>query len=444
MKEIYKFWWITLFVKLVLCSLVPLADDEAYYWVWSHYLQWSYFDHPPFISWIYWLGHAFEGFESAVRIPGVIIGHLSIAIWIAILKDHIDSKKLRLLFWCLTLAPITGVGSIIIVPDIPLLFFWSLSTLVFKKFIDSKNPGWLLPLGALLGLAFTSKYHAVLFLPLALVAMLWHRCFSKKVFLFMVLGLGLFFIFSFPVWYWNSQNDWISIKFQTNHGLGGQKWEAKWTYMYLIGQFFIIFPTFLYYCKRPLKNRELRWLYVFAVAPVVFFFLTSFKGKVEPNWPSIAYPAIISIGVMAARRLFAIKFTLWFWSAVSIIVVSQAIFQWLPPKYGNKLKTRELVRFNNIIKYIRSHPEMRPLYARSYQMASKLSFETQEPIFKLHTFNRIDFYDFIDQSKPIEKRYFVVTEHPDGLPLWPQQQGHKIIKTFRIDQKYDIKEVIEE
>ncbi len=37
-------------VRLVLCAILPLAPDEAYYWVWSRDLQGGYLDHPPMVA----------------------------------------------------------------------------------------------------------------------------------------------------------------------------------------------------------------------------------------------------------------------------------------------------------------------------------------------------------------------------------------------------------
>ncbi len=39
-------------VRLVMASLVPLTNDEAYYWEWSRRLAAGYFDHPPAIAWL--------------------------------------------------------------------------------------------------------------------------------------------------------------------------------------------------------------------------------------------------------------------------------------------------------------------------------------------------------------------------------------------------------
>jgi hypothetical protein len=37
-------------LRLLVAALVPLAPDEAYYWVWSRALQPGYLDHPPMVA----------------------------------------------------------------------------------------------------------------------------------------------------------------------------------------------------------------------------------------------------------------------------------------------------------------------------------------------------------------------------------------------------------
>jgi hypothetical protein len=38
-----------------------VAEDEAYYWVWSQHLAWGFFDHPPAIAAIIRMGTAVLG-----------------------------------------------------------------------------------------------------------------------------------------------------------------------------------------------------------------------------------------------------------------------------------------------------------------------------------------------------------------------------------------------
>ena len=48
-------------VYAALAGWAPLHDDELYYWCWSKELQLSYFDHPPLLGWLEWLGMQLVG-----------------------------------------------------------------------------------------------------------------------------------------------------------------------------------------------------------------------------------------------------------------------------------------------------------------------------------------------------------------------------------------------
>ena len=95
----HKVIWISLAVKLVLSTLLPLTSDEAYYWVWSHHMQWSYLDHPPVIAWLFWLTHPLENFGGACRWAGVVMSQLTLCVWLVILRSYLTEVQLRMWLW---------------------------------------------------------------------------------------------------------------------------------------------------------------------------------------------------------------------------------------------------------------------------------------------------------------------------------------------------------
>lgn len=433
MKHIYLIWIIALVVKLAIGAWLPLSADEAYYWVWGHHLQWSYYDHPPFTSWLFWLGQAFEGFGSAVRWPAIVVAHCTLLIWIEILKPLTDVHRIK---WWLILAltaPLLGPGSLIITPDIPLLFFWSLALLSFQKLLSTSKLHWAVFLGASLGLGFSSKYHIVLFVPFALLYLVWQRRSLVQVLTWMAIALPAFFAGSFPVWYWNFQNEFVSFAFQLNHGLGASSWRPKWTFGYVISQLALVFPTVVVMALRR-QNPSPLWLKIFAWAPLAFFFLTSFKGRVEANWPITAYPALLSVAVIGWKNWAWARITIGIWVAAFALVLSQVAIPWVPIK-DEDLRTHELRMYETLAQRV---DRFQPLYARTYQMASKLSFELKRPIYKLKGMNRVDFYDFRPESVPQASSYYVAVHKKESLPDWAKKEGHRIKDRISITDKYDV------
>src|SRR5688572_22072516 len=87
-------------------------------------------------------------------------------------------------------------------------------------------------------------------------------------------------VVSFPVWYW--ENDFASFRFQLQHGLGKKSFRPSWVYEYVFAQIALLFPFMVYWS---IKSRlALKWK-IAAWFPLGFFFLTSFRGYVEANWP---------------------------------------------------------------------------------------------------------------------------------------------------------------
>ena len=431
-------WWLLLFIKMVLAASLPLSNDEAYYWVWSHHLQLSYFDHPFMVALLFKMGHIFENFFHAARWPAVILSHLSLILWIDLLKPYMSNKQLNFWLILITLTPFTGIGSIIVTPDLPLTIFWTLGIwLTHKAFSQPKNL-YFACLGLIIGLGFSAKYHMALFVPFTMVALFFtkklHTLSLQRVFL----GVFFFLLGASPVFIWNYLNDFISFKFQLNHGLGQTSWTPMWTFTYIVGQLCLLFPTtFMLTYKRKDHNFTLTLLYFLGWLPLFFFLLTSFKGHVEANWPIIAYLPLLSLAVINNPNLKLLKINIVFFALLNIYAISDSLLAWTPQKL-RITKLHEYKQFSDIEKL---YTQYKPLYAHSFQMASQLSYRLREPIYKLHGVNRKDFYDFREESIPQTFRYFVVVVKGESLPTWAQKNKHTIIARHAVNNKYEILEV---
>lgn len=136
MNQIKKLFWISLAVKLLLAALLPLTNDEAYYWVWSQHLQLSYDDHPPFVAWLFWIGDHLPQIGTSVRWPGVLLAHGTLFVWLKILEPFLDVNQRREWMWLALLSPLMGGSAILVTPDLPLMFFYALSLAFSPKDAD--------------------------------------------------------------------------------------------------------------------------------------------------------------------------------------------------------------------------------------------------------------------------------------------------------------------
>ena len=428
MKRFWSLFWITLALKLIVGVVLPLTPDEAYYWRWSYHLDWSYFDHPINIALLYWFGRPFEFLGSAIRWPGIILGHISILAWLWALKDFFRSNREKEFFLLLSLiCPLTGLGSLLVTPDIPMMFFYALLVGAWWRWLQKPAISWAACIGIFLGLGFISKYLIVVFGLVALVQIIFlfrdrGLVFLKHLPLVIVLSL----LASSPFWIWNIQNDFISWHFQLDHGLGSSIWKPRWTWQYLGGLFLFLFPTTIYVSIKE-RLKESPYIGLFVWVPLAFFLFASFKGKVEANWPVMAVPPFLWLmTVWREKYPRMIMIPTYLWLFLTLTVVSAWFF--VPKETLAKTRMGELMLYEQLANEVK---DIKPLFGRTYQMASVLSFELKTPINKLKGYQRKDMYDFWPESDPGNEEFYIVLLNEDELPV-----GYNVISERKLQGPY--------
>lgn len=435
MKDLKKIWWLSLLVKLVLAALIPLSADEAYYWVWAQRPQLSYFDHPPLVSWLFIAGKYLEPFLNAVRWPAVLLGHGLLGIWFLILKDKLPPEKIRVWSWLVLFSPLLGFGSLIVTPDLPVMFFWSLALLLSLRALERQQLSMYLALGAVLGLGFCAKYHIVLFVPCLLVYLTlekrWKDVRWSGVGLTLLSGL----LFSSPVLIWNIQNGFASFEFQIKHGLQKSTYNPAWTITYILGQILILFPLMFWAALRAKVPRDMRWLIYFGWGPLLFFLFTSFRALVEANWPIIAYPSMLALALFHPKVQQWLKAYVIFFGLVTALVVASVF---VPAIRKLNYKIEEPYVFQELSAL--AH-EVQPLYASSYQMAASLWYFSKVPVFKLKDISRYDFFDTLAEAQPTGPKFYLVKREGNGLPAWVSEQQWQVKELRKISPDFVLLEI---
>jgi len=427
-----KIFWSSLLIKLAVAAFLPLTNDEAYYWVWSQHMQLSYYDHPPIVAWLFWLGDQLDVGLSSVRWPGVLLGHGTLGLWLLILRPILTDQQR--VYWLLLalLSPLVGGTNLVVTPDLPLLFFNALALFVFFQWKD--KGGWwrAFLLGLSVGLGFSSKYVMALF-PLSLLPLVFMSAPMRAMFLrhFVWLLLG-FALGTIPVWLWNVLHDFVSIRFQLEHGLGRPAWKPRWSIEYVWVQIGLIFPVILWAALKA-RRADMRLFHFMAWVPLAFFFVTTSRGYVEANWPIVAYPAIFVLAVShLPARLTQLRVTLATWS---VFLSALAFVILVQPAWSKAMKFREFHQYDAVLDTVR---DVHPLYARSYQMAARLQYELRRPIYKLRGMNRVDFYDFLEQSEPKEPMFYLLAEKRDLLPESFRERGFKIVERREVESGFEL------
>jgi 4-amino-4-deoxy-L-arabinose transferase-like glycosyltransferase len=310
-----------LVVRLVFAALLPLFPDETYYWDWSRHPASGYFDHPPTIAilirWGTSLAALFGGGPSslAVRFFPVIAGGIAtlFAVWIA--RRLGGGAAARTAAWAFSLMPLAATGLVLATPDAPLLaasaagLYCVIATIQAQRRSREATQYWCAA-GVALGIAFSSKYTSIL-LPFTVTAAvlarpsLRARLREPGPYLACILATLVFL----PVLYWNAKHDWISFRFQIEHGLGAPRGSAIKRELDLIGgQLGLVSPILFVLAahavwrtvRRPSDDARFT-LAIVAVGSWVFFAYSAMRRSVEPNWPAPSYiPGLALLAALAS------------------------------------------------------------------------------------------------------------------------------------------------
>lgn len=267
-------------LRLVLADRLGLAADEAYYWCWSQAPALGYFDHPPMVAWGIGLGTALLGdTELGVRAVGVLAqaGAYGLLLW------H-ERRSLLALF--LLGAPMLALGGTLATPDALLCAAWALGI-----FAAERRVFWLLGLAC--GVAMLCKLTGWLLWPA-----LWLAGDKRQRGLYGALGLALLLVS--PNLYWNATQDWVSWRFQLNHGLASEEGGGIAGFLkFWLGQAALVGPFAVAAAWAWLaggwRDRAPFWT---AALPFAAASVAAFRGPAELNW---AMPAWIAVGLGLSR-----------------------------------------------------------------------------------------------------------------------------------------------
>ncbi len=497
MSYYYKLFWlltaITTFLRLSIIGKLGLTVDEAHYWVYSKFLDLSYYDHPPMIGYIIKLFTDIFGInEFAVRLPSVIIFILTSWLFFICVKKIFSERVAFIGIVLINVLPVFSfLGAVVTIPDSPLSLFWLLSFYFFINIIETKEKKYWYFLGFTVGLAFLSKYTAVMIYPSIILFLLCakeHRFWflKKEPYFAMIISFAVFL----PVVIWNIQNNWASFGFQLQHGFGkslpsfsftlfGRSLAAQAGY---VSPFLFIFFLYVAYVliKDAFFQKQKDALFVASFSlPVLFFFnaIATFN-EILPHWPAMGYLILTMYAAYIINKFWdngkfrkIIYFSCGFALFLDLIVPIHCLYKFipiepfLPQKEAQKVEygipKAEIVDVSNdlfgwkelaseINKVYDAYPDNKKpfLFTHKSYLASQIYFYTPDK--RVYCFSgKIDAYDlwqrdisdlknkdglFITSNmfdfKNPEKVYpFSEFEQPIEVPVY---RNNKLVKKFWI------------
>lgn len=282
---------------------IDLIPDEAYYWGWSNFLSFGYYDHPPMVAIFIAIttsiaGDTEQGIRLAAILSGVGITIISYRLGSSLFQNPLVGLYSAIYF---NLILIFSLGSVIITPDTPLIFFFALSLLFIYRAVWESKPLYWYGAGFSIGGALLSKYNAALILPCLGLFFLFSKNYKnlwkqKEPYIAIAIAFACFL----PVVLWNAAHDWVSFRFQFFRGIQGPTINPIISFLEFLGAQALVITPFVFvaivivmtYCYRfweSEKDDKFLFLFVFSAPIFLFFLVFSFKTKIQGNWPVMAY-----------------------------------------------------------------------------------------------------------------------------------------------------------
>lgn len=391
----FRWMWFVLLgltiIRLWVAAYSPISPDEAYYWLWSKHLDYSFYDHPPMVAlWIKggcWLvGKTFLGVRFFAPFAA-LLG--SVFIFFATLDfshESLNKEKNAIIAVLLLNATLAiGIGSVTMTPDTPLLFFICVFLWGCGRLIASKHTGWWLFIGASAGCALLSKYTAILMI---IALGIW--CFitsEGRLYLYskmMWLGGLITCLFFLPVIIWNAHHQWISFAKQ---GGRAADWNPHRAIQFLLellgGQVGLATPfIFLCFCGAFIVLTRIAWqkkqaasilLWLFLFIPSCVFIQHAFGDRVQANWVGIIYPVLaISAGLYIHRFVKTVSSSGYI--IISVIYI-QTVYACFPVPSKLDITLKRLGGWKDLMQQIALQiPATEPIIVDEYGLAAELAF----------------------------------------------------------------------
>lgn len=280
-------------LRLVYLGVAQLIPDEAYYWQYAQHLALGYYDHPPLVGWLIWLGTAILGDnEAGVRISAFACNLVAMAFLYALAQNVYDKSTALRAVMLFAILPLGFGSGFLMTPDAPLVAAW-VATLYFmeRALVAGQQSAWL-GMGIAFGLGLLAKYTLALLGLAALAYVLidptarrW--LFHPHPYWAALLTLAIFS----PVLIWNGQHDWASFLFQTTrHVSEDSEFSVHFLLIYcmilltpigFIAAFYIFSPDRQ---NALIPQRKRLFIQIFTGVPLLVFLIFSLFDHPKFHW----------------------------------------------------------------------------------------------------------------------------------------------------------------
>ena len=431
-------------IGLIQNYFTEVSGEEAYYWLFSQFLDWGYLDHPPMVGVTtapgYWLLPNNLGLRLGMLITSVLT--------IIMIRKTLEVKDDKLLLWILLGTAPVHVGAMLVKTDVPLLFFEACFFYFYKQYLKSDNLKTVALLAASIALIMLSKHHGFLVVLFTVISN--PKLLTKRSFWFTV---GFTVLFMLPHTWWQYRYDFATIKFHLYNRIDmGFSLESL---AYYIGVQPIVFGPligvilFAAAFKNRVKsdfNRALKFT-IFGV--LIFFLISTLKVEFHKHWTSILSIPLI----LLAHEFIAGKDKWMLWtrrlSLITVILLIPAriylMYDFFPKSWTKDWDV--LHNWDTWAEEVKTLADGLPImFNNHYERASRYSYLTGDIV---HCYNTFDYrethHDLMSLEEDLQgKRVFQINRHRDTVHYddYYTQIGkgihYRVVEDFRSFRKVEI------
>jgi hypothetical protein len=312
---------VTLF-RLYAAAVMPLNDDEMYYWVWSVHPAYGYVDHPPAVAWLIAAASFLGRTPFAIRLPFILCEAIAaLAIGRATLALGASTAGAGAAAIIFAAIPQPELFIAQAKPNAPYLLCWALALLFAARCKDRVKTSDAIFLGLALAGAVLSRFFGwALVFGVIVWALSARTALARKLWIPLALLAALYA----PFVYWNATHQWINFAFtlfaRQDFRRPAPLFDSFHGIRFAI--YAVAFVVLTWVTARGRNGSLVRWT---ALPLVIAFIVLSFVDNVETYWllgPFTSLCAALGPWIVSLQRPMRIAFAAAWMSAAALTMAT--------------------------------------------------------------------------------------------------------------------------
>jgi hypothetical protein len=240
------------------------------------------------IGWLLYLLLKISGAPWVLRLPVTLLPY-ALAAGVYFVLRRADEAKAALAALAFLLLP-ANVWAVLVTTDTPLIFFSFASVMAYWRGLERRQPAWQALAGAFLGLAFLSKYFAVL-LGLAYVVYTVLTPRGRRDWRGLALVVACSLPFAAVNLWWNYEHCWANLMFNVYNRHESAGWSWKTPLLYAVSVLYLLSPVALWQLAKDRRavlaaqgDQAMRFFAVMFAFPFGFFAVLSLVKQIGLHW----------------------------------------------------------------------------------------------------------------------------------------------------------------